>query len=671
MKQEIRQKQNERGAALIVALLAMTLLLALGLAVVSSATRDNVTTRINRAGEQSFFIADAGIGIARQAFTQALSEEVEKIRQGQSPFFRNNPAQPGQTFPDVQVVPDPDEVNQGGNAFYSAVRVRTHEIARQTARAQRFDELNGSSFEITRLQITGNVLQTPPNNGVVTEVVILRYAIGVTGTTKSGGSTSVNETGQISINITLEGGGGDPSRSFKFSGFGAFFDIGDNGGSAALASGIFTGPVHTNTHFAFLSNRNVIFRNVVSQVDANLRYDNNSRAIPSTDIQGIDISADGYQRIAPVPLPANSFSQEYAVINGTGITDLGADGTPVDKPAVIPTNQQGDPLPVLDASGRVTAQALAENLRDSSGAKPNTNGNSLSKGVYISSSDGSTISGAGIYVQGDVSDMQLYADTNGDQVYVIKQTQGNSTTTTTIRTSYTNNQTSIQTGSGTPRVFSGVFTDKSDTLNPKAAASLFVNGSISSLRGGKSGSQNNPAIASRTQLTITADRHITVTGDLKYADPVVKSDGSPVTDVNSITNVLGIFTNNGNLKMEPNTSYVSGPGRSLEIDAAVVTFNSKTSDDGNSVEGSIVYTGTSPGSNDRWKLVGSRVQSKINNIGYNYRDIFFDVRFSGGKFAPPFFPGTSYTLGPPPEPSTVTIQKVDGAAPIAMSWFRD
>ncbi|MEW6208064.1 MAG: hypothetical protein AB1631_06840 [Acidobacteriota bacterium] len=671
MKQEIHRKQNERGAALIVALLAMTLLLALGLAVVSSATRDNITTRINRAGEQSFFIADAGIGIARQAFTQALSEEVEKIRQGQAPFFRNSPAQPGQTFPDVQVVPDPDEVNQGGNPFYSAVRARTHEIARQTARAQRFDQLNGSSFEITRLQITGNVLQTPPNNGVMTEVVILRYAIGVTGITKSGGSTSVNETGQISINITLEGGGGDPSRSFKFSGFGAFFDIGDNGGSAALASGIFTGPVHTNTHFAFLSNRNVIFRNVVSQVDDNLRYNNSPRAIPSTDIAGIDISADGYQKIPPVPLPANSFSQEYAVINGTGITDLGADGTPVDKPAVIPTNQQGDPLPILDASGRVTSQALAENLRDASGAKPNVSGNTLSKGVYISSSDGSSISGAGIYVQGDVSDMQVYADTNGDQVYVIRQTQGNSTTTTTIRTSYANNQTSIQTGNGTPRVFSGVFTDKSDASNPRAAASLFVNGGINSLRGGKSGSQNNPAIASRTQLTITADRHITVTGDLKYADPVVRSDGSPVTDVNSITNVLGIFTNNGNLKMEPNTSYVSGPGRSLEIDAAVVTFNSKTSDDSNSVEGSIVYTGTRPGSNDRWKLVGSRVQAKINNIGYSYRDIFFDVRFSGGKFAPPFFPGTSYTLGPPPEPSTVSIQRVDGAAPIAMSWFRD
>lgn len=666
MKQELCQKKDERGVALIVSLLAMTLLLALGIAVVSSATRDQVTTKIHRVGEQSFFIADAGIGIARQALTQSLSEEIEKIRLGQAPFFRSNPASPGQTFPDVQVVPDPDEVNQGGNPFYSAVRARTHEISRQTARAQKFDQLNGSSFEITRLQITGNVSQTPPNNGVVTEVVILRYAIGVTGTTSAGGSTSVNETGQISINITLEGSGGDPSRSFKFSGFGAFFDIGDTG-TSALASGIFTGPVHTNTHFAFLSNRNVTFRNVVSQVDDTIRYDSGTRSIPGTDIAGIDISADGYQKISPVPLPDNNFSQEYAVINGTGITDLEADGSPIDEPAVIPTDGAGNPLPVFDASGRVTAQALAENLRNASGNKPTVSGGSLAQGVYISSSDGSTMSGAGIYVQGDVSDMQLYADTNGDQVYVI--TQGS--TTTTVRTSYTDNRTYISTGTATPRSFSGVFTDKSDVANPRPAASLFVNGSINSLRGGKASSQNRPAIAAKTQLTVTAQRNITVTGDIKYADAVVKSDGSPTNNVDSVANVLGIFTNNGNLRMAPNTSYVGGPGRSLEIDAAVVTFNSKTSDDGGSIEGSIVYTGTKPGTNDRWKLVGSRVQAKINNIGYNYRDIFFDVRFSGGKFAPPFFPGTSYSLGPPPAPSSVQIQRVDGAAPVAMSWFRD
>jgi len=61
-----------------------TMLLALGMAVVMSATTDTVTTKAQRVGEQSFFVADAGIGIARRAIEQALSEEINKIRNATS-----------------------------------------------------------------------------------------------------------------------------------------------------------------------------------------------------------------------------------------------------------------------------------------------------------------------------------------------------------------------------------------------------------------------------------------------------------------------------------------------------------------------------------------------------------------------------------------------------------
>src|SRR5262249_43102434 len=152
---------------------------------------------------------------------------------------------------------------------------------------------------------------------------------------------------------------------------------------------------------------------------------------------------------------------------------------------------------------------------------------------------------------------------------------------------------------------------------------LYVDGSINSLRGGSVDSSVVPAIAANTQLTITAKSDITVTGELKYQNPVAASDGTPVSGIGSIKNVLGIFTNDGNVNLAPNDHYVSGSGLSLEMNAAVVAFNSNTSNDGGQIEGSIVYTGaTSPGSNDRWKLVGSRVQAKINSIGFTYRDIF-------------------------------------------------
>lgn len=673
MKNASNGKSNERGIALIVVLLAMTLLLALGIAVVSSATSDNVTTRIERNGQQAFFAADAGIGIARQAIVQALQEQITKVRNGEFAFHRNNPSTAPDEFPDAQVIPDPDDVDQSEDPFYEAVFARAQELTQIAARNNRLTQLNGSSFTVSFQPLTGSVTRQDDSPTAATEVAVFRYSIVVSGQTDAGGSATVNEAGKISINLSLGADGGDPTRNFKFSGFGAFFDFGDTNQNSALAAGTFSGPVHTNTHFAFSTSRNVTFRNLVTQVDNKIRIgtddspSNPQDDIPASSTSWVTISEEGYKgEAAAVPLPENAFSQEYAVINGTGLTDLRSDGTPVDAPPSVPTDGSGNPVAIFDSDGRVRDEVLAANLSNASGNHPTLSSGNLPNGVYVSSSDGNNIDGAGIYVQGNASDIQLVAESDGDQTYVIVQ----GSTTTTIRVDYDANTTRITSGS-TTRTYNGVFTDRSDSSNVRPGASLYVNGSINSLRGGKSGSTTKPAIASKTALTITAERHITVTGDLKYKDAVANSDGTPVSNVDSIKNVLGIFTNDGNLELEPNSSYVSS-NLNLEINAAIVSFNSKTSNDGGGIEGSIVYTkSTKPGSNDKWKLVGSRVQSKINNIGYGRRDIFYDVRYSGGNFSPPFFPGTTYNLGEPPPPNSVTVLAADAPAAVAISWFRD
>ncbi|HLG13208.1 MAG TPA: PilX N-terminal domain-containing pilus assembly protein [Blastocatellia bacterium] len=674
MKRRQYKHDDERGMALITSLLATTLVLALGMAIVFSVTTDTTTTRSQRVGEQAFFSADAGIGVARRALAQAFSEAIEDVRAGRVPLYSSPVSAGFGEFPNLQVIPAPD--GTWNSPFYQSVRDRAVALATAAARREKFEQINGSSFSVVVHPFTGSVTLAKTSATTAVEADVLRYWVEVTGTTAAGGSAKVNETGRISININLTAPGPDETRNFSFSGFGAFFDNGDTLANSALASGTFTGPVHTNTHFAFASNRSVSFRNVVTQADSRIRYDSwgsttPNRAIPTADLAGIDISPEGYKQINAVPLPRNNFSQEYAVINATGITDSNPDGSPVDPPAAVPRNGLGDLLPVFDASGRVTVEALALNLRDVSGAAPNVSGGALASGVYISSADGSNVTGAGIYVQGDASDIQLVADMNGDQVYIIKQSLGGSTVTTTIRTSFANNKTTISSGSNS-KTLSGVFTDKGDWMNPRPGAMLFVNGSINSLRGGKDSLNNGPAIASQGRLTVTAQRSITVTGDLKYANPVTNSDGTPVSNINTVNNVLGIFTNDGNVNLAPKSSFVNGPGLTLEMNAAVASFNANTSNDGTRIEGSITYTGgTSTGANDRWRLIGSRVQSKINNIGYNYRDIYFDIRFSGGKFAPPFFPGTTYELSPIPAEAEVAISSVDSPSATAMSWFRN
>ncbi|MFL6212941.1 MAG: hypothetical protein ACJ74J_03505 [Blastocatellia bacterium] len=678
-----RDRNNERGMALITALLATTMLLALGMAVVFSATSDAVTTKSSRLSEEAFFVADAGIDIARKALTKAFQDRLTQLQTHlaaspptETPYRNNPPAQTGQ-FPDVQLLPDPDSTDGQSRQFYRDVLNNAVSLCNVTARNNRLRALNDTSFTVAYGPLSGTVSLVPGSATQATQVMVFRYNITVTGQTGGGGgaTATVSEVGRLSTNIVLTASGAASTRAFKFSGFGAFFDNGDTQATAPLAAGTFSGPVHTNTHFAFDSSRQVTFRNLVTQVDSQIRYDNNTstspnHAIPTADITGIDISAEGYKRTNRVPLPTNNFSQEYSVINSTGVIDIGSDGLPVDKPAVMPTDSHGNPVTVFDSTGRVTATALKLNMRTGAGAVPTVSSGVLANGVYIASSDWSSVTGSGIYVKGNADDIQIYGDTNGDQVYVVKQ----GSTTTTVRTSYANNTTTVSQGSST-KTLSGVFKDKADPTSIKNGAMLFVDGSISSLRGGVDSSGAKPAIASQTRLTIAANRNIYIDGDLKYASPVANSDGTPVSNIGSITNVLGIFTNDGNVLLSPTDSYTSAGGLGLEMHAAVVAFNSNTGNDTSApygIEGSIVYdpNNTAPGSTDRWRLVGSRVQSKISTIGYSNRDIFYDARFSGGSFAPPFFPGTDYEYAPA-VPTTLTINSIATPGATAMSWFRN
>lgn len=677
---------RERGIALISALLATTVLLALGMAVVFSATVDTVTTKSQRVGEQAFYAADTGLALARRSLITALSEELTKIVNGTATYGQDGTGyyQIGATpsdgsFPTVLIVPDPDTVP--GYQFYTNVYARAQQLVTNATNDSTFttySNVAGSKFTVVFRPLSGTVDFSPVPTDPTTagEAIKFRYSIQVTGTTGAGGSSTVDETGRISTNVNLKNTAAPGSpRNFSFSGFGAFFNDGDTVASMYLASGTFSGPVHTNTHFAFNHNNTVAFRNIVSQVDNYIRYDSfidfllGHLALPTVDMTGIDISSEGYKKTNLVPLPANNFSQEYAVINGTGITAKKTDGTPVDPPATLPSSGG---TAVLDSSGKVTPDALAVNLRNSNNNAPPVSSGKLnggSDGVYVSSGNGTSITGAGIYVQGDASDIQLYSS-GTNQVYVIKQTSG---TITTVTVNNTNSTTTIADTTGKTKTFTGVPTDKSDSAHPQPGVSLYVKGNINSLRGGfdSTTGKNVAGLASGTRLTVTAQGDITITGDLTYASPVVDSQGLPVTNYNAIQNVLGLFTNNGNVNLAPNPSYNSDSALSLQVHAAIVAFNSDTSDDAGGIDGSITYTGSSLSSTDKWTLVGSRVQAKINNIGYATRNIYFDQRFSGGGFRPPFFPGTTYTLGTTSVPGVISITSVSDPTPLGISWYRE
>jgi hypothetical protein len=683
MIEKLDVTEGERGIALITSLLASTLILALGMAVLFSATSGTVATMNQRTVEQSFLAADAGLAIARQSLAATIQKRIDDIANGvQGVTLYSNPSPVAGQFPAVQVFPKGDPQNYK-DWYQTNILTPATALAQSSDRLQKFSDLNGTKFAVKNMWLSGSVTPNYLNAQQATEVQVLRYTIEVEGRTASGATSTVRESGYVSDNISLAYGSPSSTRNFSFSGFSVFFDSGDPLWYAVLCPGTFSGAVHTNTDFSFYAGWQYNFRSKVTQVNPNIRYwdsngPNNWIPIPTQNLPAITLGPQGYHQASAVALPTNTFSQEYAVINSTGITNLKSDGTPVDPPP-IQTDQSGNPLTIFDSKGRVTGSALAANLRDASNAAPTLQSGALPQGVYIASSDGSSMTGAGFYIQGDVTDFKLYADSsvdpnykNADQVYVI--TQG--TTTTTIRVSYLNNTTSVTNSSGHTTVYTGLPTDRSDPSNPQSGAVVFTNGSIWSFRGGIDGSQKNPAVAAQTHLTIASPRHIKLTGDITYADPVVNPDGTPVANINNVQNVLGLFTSDGNIFLDAKYGYVAGPGLSIQMNGAFCVFNNDTTDDNGASEGGITtWFGSghqSPGYNDGITLIGSDVEALNSLVDYYNANEYYDVRFAGGAFRPPFFPGTTYSLQTPP-PSVVSIRKdlSDSVAATAMTWQRE
>jgi hypothetical protein len=318
----------------------------------------------------------------------------------------------------------------------------------------------------------------------------------------------------------------------------------------------------------------------------------------------------------------------------------------------------------VDGNGRVTPDALTSGLTDAQGRQPEATAHGITPGVYVGSSDGSSITGGGIYVNGD-ADISL--TTAGDTQTIDVTTQG---TRSTITIDYASNTTTLTTG-GTSRTFQGVPTDSSyGPGQSKAGTSLFVNGSVTSLSGPSAvDGATAPALGPKTALTITAQRNIRITGDIKYSESVVGPDGAPVPRANQIDAVLGIYTNDGNVELAPDPSRTDGDGLSLEIDAAIAAFNSNTGNDGGKTEGSIVFTGAHLPGGARLRIVGARIQSNIANIKYRNRQVYFDPRLDNGNFAPPFFPGID--TGKPSSTLEINFQGEQAVVILADGWQRD
>lgn len=279
------------------------------------------------------------------------------------------------------------------------------------------------------------------------------------------------------------------------------------------SSTTFDGRVHANDimHFAFKPT----FYDAVSSTSPNAMFNNNGspRTLAANNNGIIDVPnfLNGFYRGQPnVPMPTNNFDQQAAAL---GIPPTGT----------APSNNT--------INSWLTAGA------SSSGSTP-------ANGIYIPRNPTTGQVAGGIYVQGDLSTCKMWADTVANRQW-LQLSQGG--TVRTILIDRANNQTKVWNSSSTAGSPTDTWTGYPNDFV------LYVTGGINDLRGpDRTGGIVPPAIAENTKMTISTTNDIVIQRDITC------------DSYNANTNVLGMFTTNGKIRIG------SGAPNDMNLDAFVM-----------------------------------------------------------------------------------------------------
>jgi Tfp pilus assembly protein PilX len=599
--------RSQRGIALVTTLLLLLLLTAMSLTMVLSVGSDMLINGYYGNDRASFYAADSGANIARQAMTSAVLAAV-----------------PGTFAATVQ--PIPAGTNASVQTSVSATYGQSTRLNAGPAGSwpEKFTitnlalnapvctviggpaVVNGQPISCTNLPAAG---ATPAVTGFK---YIYPYTLTAVGQSQGAEATTLVDSGNLIFNGTIAAAG---NNTVSFASYGTFIDQYPPC-SAPFVAGNLYGPFFTNGSWNF-GDANALgsatkynFQNTTGQANGAASYwhgnncDNDAAAsdtangttIAPTFQAGFNLGANTVQ------LPQNDFNQEQAVLDGIGNTST--QPTPATMNPIL-KNATGTPYPTNGASSGVY---LPYSVNPQTGAK--------------------TFTGGGIYVQGDAA-VTLSPTGSSGQVYSIVQ-GGVTTTVVTNPTATGAGTTTIQVGNGPVTSINGV----PEMINPSTgtvsenATMLYVNGNITSLSGP---GEYQSAINNGVALTVTAAQNVTVTGDIRYAtEPVVTSGSTPPLDTlipaNNTGQVLGIFTATGDIQM--NNSQSDG---NLEIDASIAMI---------SQGGTGGWINVGPHINTL-NLVGGRIANQAKSGNTTTRNIFFDQRFSQGNFAPPWYPSTT------------------------------
>ena len=356
----------------------------------------------------------------------------------------------------------------------------------------------------------------------------------------------------------------------------------------------FDGRVHTNTQFRFAFKPT--FSDLVTSVSAQAQYFNNGSTLTlnANNNSTIDVPNffGGFNRNQPsVPLPTNAFNQQAAALGYSG-----------------------------SSTALTNAQVNAKIGVAGSGTPPN--------GVYVINSSGATA--GGIYIQGDASQVKMWADTTANKQYY-QITQG--ATVKTINVDPTTGKTNIWNGAittGAPAA----------SYNGAPNGAMYVNGQILDLRGpDRSGSTVLPAVAENNKLLITSSGDIVIQRDVT------------LDNYNNKDNVLGLFSQGGSVRIG------SSAPNDCNLDAFIMAPDA--------TNGQFAVDGYNSGSpRGTFHLRGGMVSqyyggfftfngSGVLGTGYA-RDFHYDRR----GLIPPFYPSTTRFNADVPSAHTLAWREI-------------
>jgi len=670
-----RRSRKQSGIALITVLFLMILMTILGLTMVVSVNSDMMINGYYGNARASYYAADSGLNVSRQYLSNYLEAAVN--------FHSCTGWQIGN--PAVGCTAAPLGTGSANQAASQAAAITAAATQGTTVAAAALTSLLSTYGSFSSLTATGSTgitdvtkswnsnfilkntanctnsfVLAPPgvgNNPSVTTSTVtpaqistytytFNYNLCATGQASSTQRAAVTESGSIILNIL--GPTNQSNQSFAaYGGFIQNYPLCDN----PLVPGFFSGPQFSNTAFNFWNNGSYVFNGAVGQVGSQVGYWIGGTCYPSatTSYPGINAQFQkGYNlNQAAKVLPPNTFSQKWAVIDGNGCGEAGSSCT---------TNP---PTPPPDPS-TLTPNPLTLYMKNVSGTAYAGTGTS---GVYLPyTSNGGAFGagtpsgvGGGFYIEGSASIvLSPGVDGSGNPTQIYQITQG--TNVTTIVTNPGANggvgQTTVAccTSVSAPTLtLTGVPVNESTGGYP--ATLLYVDGTITGLTGP---GQGQAAVQNNSMITITGSGNIDITGDVIYKTEVVtlnNSDTAINLPASASTQVLGIFTSNGNIQL--NSPYSNS---NLQVDGSLAALGSSCP------TSSCGFVNLNNSYINTFNNVGGQIQSNIFSANMSTENTFFDPRLGTQvgnytSFAPPWFPSTNVSntnvAAPPTAPISV------------------